>query len=92
MQPTDNPIFNRNMASSSHYYHYISGNYIVPKSILPTIVELFSKYLENYMNNNDNNNQWIYTDQVIWTKIYTNHPDLFHIVGKTYGDIWNLLI
>lgn len=89
--PTDNPIFNRNMALSSQYYHYISGNYIVPNTILPTIVELFSKYLDNYMNNNDNN-KWMYTDQFIWTKIYLNHPDLFHIIGKTYGDIWNLLI
>ena len=86
--PTDSPIFNRNMALSSQYYHYISGNYIVSKSILDIIVELFSKYLDNYMNKND----WKYTDQVIWTKIYTNHPELFHIIGKSYGDIWNFLI
>lgn len=86
--PTDSYIFNRDMALSSEYYHYISGNYIIPKSILPTIVEIYKKYLENYMNKND----WKYTDQVIWTKIYLNHPDFFHIIGKTYGDIWNFLI
>lgn len=86
--PTDNSIFNRNMALSSDYYHYISGNYIIPKSMIESIVELFSKYLDHYMIFRD----WKYTDQVIWTKIYTNHPNLFHIIGKTYGDIWNLII
>jgi len=87
--PTDSPNFNKKLAlSDDEYYHYISGNYIVPKSILQNIIEIYSTYLDKYMKKND----WKYTDQVIWTKIYSDHPHLFHIIGKTYGDIWSILI
>lgn len=86
--PTDSPKFDINLSISQEYYHYISGNYIIPKSILPNIIELYSVYLDKYMKKID----WKYTDQVIWTKVYTNYKSLFHIIGKKYGDIWKILI
>lgn len=82
--PTDSHIYNKKRAEDDNdYYHYIFGNYIIPKCILKKLVHLYSSYLDYYMKKKD----WKCIDQVIWTKIYRDNPELFHIIGKTYGDV-----
>jgi hypothetical protein len=67
-------------------YHFISGTYIIHIDMIDTIVSLYKEYIEKYMEPSR-----IYTDQVILTYIYRDHPHLFHQVGSGYGEILNIL-
>jgi|SaaInlStandDraft_6_1057023.scaffolds.fasta_scaffold07222_2 hypothetical protein len=62
-------------------YHYITGtSYIIPKNIIPRITKIYEDYLYKYV---DNKNLW--TDQVIWTHIYSDYPELFENISQGYG-------
>ena len=52
------------------------------KKIIDTVVETYRKYLEELI---DKHNIW--TDQVILTHIYKDHPDLFYKLCDGYGEI-----
>lgn len=64
-----------------HLYHHISGNYILHINIIDQFVMLYSKYLK-LIDKSD-----IWTDQVILTLIYKEHPDLFYKYSHGYGTI-----
>ena len=69
------------------YYHYIAGtSYILNITVIKTIVDLYKEYLEKLMNLDN-----IYTDQVILTHIFNDHPELFCRIGHGYGEIVKLL-
>jgi hypothetical protein len=81
---SDMPYFEPN--KMGQYYHFISGTYIIHIDMIDTIVSLYKEYIEKYMEPSR-----IYTDQVILTYIYRDHPHLFHQVGSGYGEILNVL-
>jgi len=61
--------------------YHISGNYILHINIIDQFVMLYSKYLK-LIDKSD-----IWTDQVILTLIYKEHPDLFYKYSHGYGTI-----
>ena len=63
-------------------YHYITGTYIIPRNIILRITKIYKDYLAKYV---DNKNLW--TDQVIWTHIYSDYPELFENISQGYGYI-----
>ena len=70
------------------YYHYIAGtSFLLHKNFIDFFVELFKTYLNEYLSKTD----WRYTDQVIYTIIYKEHPELFHKIGHGFGKIVELL-
>jgi len=78
---SDNPQFEPTKVEND-YYHFISGTYILYIDIIDTIVSLYKEYIHKYIEPTH-----IYTDQVILTYIYRDHPHLFHQVGHGYGEI-----
>ena len=78
---SSNPYSNKKVSRTS-YYHHISGTYVLHKTIIDTVVETYRKYLEELI---DKHNIW--TDQVILTHIYKDHPDLFYKLCDGYGEI-----
>jgi len=79
------PVFDSNKLQTSNY-HFISGTYILHINIIDTIVSLYKEYIHTYMEPTR-----IYTDQVLLTYIYRNHPHLFYQVGHEYGEILRIL-
>lgn len=79
------PYFESDKLVNSNY-HFISGTYILHIDIIDTIVSLYKEYIHTYMEPTR-----IYTDQVLLTYIYRDHPHLFHQVGHDYGAILTIL-
>ncbi len=65
---------------TNHYYHHISGTYILHKSIIHDFVNLYQQYLDKLL---DKNNIW--TDQVILTHIYKDYKHIFYELCRGYG-------
>ena len=82
----DDPTFHKHLVQKNIYYHFISGTYILHKSIINKYVQIYKEYLDRLI---DKNNIW--TDQVILTHIYNSHPDLFYKLCNGYGEIINEL-
>lgn len=62
-------------------YHYISGSsYIIPKNMILRITEIYKSYLDKYVDD-----KLLWTDQVIWTHIYSDYIELFENIGEGYG-------
>lgn len=81
----ENPVFEPNKLKI--YYHYISAtSYILHKNIIQKFTDTYIEYLEQYLKPDG-----IYTDQVILTLIFNDHPELFHNLGHGYGQIVPLL-
>jgi hypothetical protein len=80
---SDSPYYNY----QEGYYHFISGTYVLHKDFIDIFIKLYKEACNKYLSLND----WIYTDQVILTKIYNENKDLFNQVGHGYGEIINLL-
>lgn len=78
---------NPNYNYSDGYYHYISGTYVLHKDFISYFVSIFKIICDKYLTMND----WIYTDQVLLTKIYKDNKNLFNCVGHGYGEIIKLL-
>jgi hypothetical protein len=72
-----------------HYHHISAGTYVMHKEILPKIVEVYREYFHNIVNKDniriDKNNIW--TEQVILTHIFIDHPNLFYKLCEGYGAI-----
>ena len=66
---------------NKHLDHHISGTYILHKNIIPYFVNLYHEYFTSLV---DENNIW--TDQVILTYIFKNHPYLFYKLCDGYGE------
>jgi hypothetical protein len=78
---SSNP-FIQNMVSVKNYYHHISGTYLMHKEFIDYFTNIYAFYLEKLV---DKNNIW--TDQVILTHIYNDHPHFFHKLCDGYGSI-----
>lgn len=81
---SDSDSFNPN---GTEYYHYISGCFIIHKSFIKQWIDIFRKYIDD----NLSKDTWIYTDQVIYTLIYKDQPEIFYKFGHGYGRIVELL-
>ena len=84
---SDSPLFQPDRVSDSNYYHFISGTYAIHKDVIDRFVELYGSYLATYVPKRCN----IFTDQVILTYMYKDHPKLFHRIGHGYGKLVPLL-
>lgn len=84
---SDHPQFQPHKVSDSNYYHFISGTYAIHKDGIDTFVEMFRTYLASYVPRR----RTLYTDQVILTYMYKDHPELFHSIGHGYGTMLPLL-
>lgn len=81
---SDHPAFEPHRLGT--YYHFVSGTFILHESIVDIALQLYRIYLEKYIEPTN-----LYTDQIIWTYIYNDFPDLFNQIGHGYGEIINLL-
>lgn len=81
---SDSPIFKY----QEGYYHFISaGIFVLHKDFILNFIKIFKEYCDKYLSLND----WIYTEQVILTKIYKDNKELFKQICHGYGEIINLL-
>lgn len=71
----------------SYNYHYISGAFCVNIRIIDEVCELYKTYLDLHVPKKDN----LYTDQVMYTLIYKDKPELFYKIGHGYGKIIEIL-
>jgi len=78
--------YNAAAVGPTHYYHHVSGTYILHRNFVDTFVDTFKEYLERLV---DKNNIW--TDQVVLTHIYKDKPALFHRMCDGYGVISEML-
>jgi len=70
----------------NNYYHHISGTFILHKNIINKYTTIYKDYLEKKI---DKNNIW--TEQVIYTHIYKDFPDLYFKLCDGYGEITKVL-
>jgi len=70
------------------YYHCISGTYVIHKDRVERFANLYREYLEKCVDKNKDN---IWTDQVIWTHIYKDYPQLFMKLCDGYGEVTKYL-
>jgi hypothetical protein len=70
------------LVTNTNYYHYISGTFMLHKTIIHDFVNIYKDYLEKLV---DKNNIW--TDQLILTHIYKNNPDLFFKLTIGHGEM-----
>lgn len=78
---SNHKIFNKKKFLESNHNHFISGtSFMYHKNIINIISELFKKYLEKI------NKESIYTDQVLYTYMYMDNPDLFYQLSHGYGE------
>lgn len=68
------------------YYHYVSGTYVLHKSIISKMISLYKEYFDKTLQPDN-----IYTDQVILTRIYNDHSNLFYKIGDGYGELLPIL-
>jgi hypothetical protein len=87
--PTDKFIYSAsdNYIPSSvtinNYYHHIAGtSFILHKNIIDYFTNIYKIYLDKLV---DTNNIW--TDQLIFTHIHKDYPELFYKLCDGYGNI-----
>ena len=78
---SDSPTFCPEATREGNYYHYVSGIFMIHKDGLEAFVSMFEKYMDTFLSKKD----WIYTDQVILTHMYKDHPEMFHWIIHDYG-------
>jgi len=72
----------------SYNYHYVSGTlFCMSIGLIDEMCEVYKRYLDLYVKRKDN----LYTDQVIYTLIYKDRPELFYKMGDGYGKLSELL-
>jgi hypothetical protein len=85
--------FTMKAAAIYNSYHHISGTYLLHKNMIDKIIELYKEYFNAIVNKQniriDKNNIW--TDQVILTHIFIDHPHLFYKLCEGYGEITRYL-
>lgn len=78
-----NFTYNENFKKGQyHLHHHVSGTYVLHKSIINKFVEIYTKYMEQLVDESD-----IWTDQVILTHIYKDKPELFFKLCDNYATI-----
>ena len=61
-------------------YHHISGTFVMHSSVIPKVCRLYRGYLDTLLVNKD----IVYTDQIIFTYMLKEHPELFYNYGHGY--------
>ena len=92
--PTDKFIFSSSnyhyiphMVSTNSDYHHIAGtSYILHKTFVNTFIKLYKTYLENV------SDKCYITDQIILTRIYKDHPELYFKLCRGYGNVTAMLL
>lgn len=80
--------FDKKSINDDTYYHHISGGiFIMHKSFINNFVDLYKKFIDSLLPKK----KWIYTEQVILTKMYNLYPELFYKFTDGYGNIIPLL-
>ena len=72
-------IYNPSLITNTNYHHIAGTSYILHKNLINKFSKIYSVYLEKLINKKN-----IWTDQVIWTHIYRDYPDLFYKMGTGY--------
>ena len=86
--PNDKFIYSSSQHYQPHrvnrntYYHHVSGTYVLSRNIIDSFSKLYLEYLEKLV---DLDNIW--TDQVVLTHIYKDHPELFHRLGHGWAQV-----
>ncbi len=78
---SDSPTFCPEAVQEGNYYHYVSGIFMIHKDGIERFVSMFETYVEKLLSQET----WIYTDQVILTHMYKDHPEMFQWVIHDYG-------
>jgi hypothetical protein len=90
--PTDKFIFSTSdfenfeefKVHDNNYYHYIAGGcFIMHKSFVNLFAELYRKYMDKYLSQNN----WVNTEQKLLTHMYTEHRGLFYCLTHGYGAV-----
>ena len=92
--PTDKFIYSSSIHErfqpehvGSHLDHHVAGTaYLIHISLIKYVFGLYNDALEKY-----SSSERIITDQILWTHIYAEHPELFHKLGDGYGSLIPLL-
>jgi len=85
---SDSPRFDPRRVSPTSYYHAFAATaYILHASAINYFATLYDSYLTRFVPKRGT----IYTEQVIWTYILAEHPDLFASLGHGYGAAVSLL-
>ena len=79
-------LYNSSLVTRTNYYHYISGTFLLHKTLIPSFTDLYTQYLFSHV---DKNNIW--TDQVLLTHIFKEYPDKFYKLANGYGEIVRIL-
>ena len=64
------------------YYHHVSGTYLMSRSMIESFAALYLEYLDRLLYHDN-----IWTDQVVLTHMYKDHPELFHRIGDGYAQV-----
>ena len=79
--------YNENLITTTNYYHFISAtSFLLHKSIINDFIDIYKKYLKLLI---DKNNIW--TEQVIYTHIYKDNPELFFKLTTGHGQMVRFL-
>ena len=85
---SSNTVFQKEFVERGIYYHFISaGIFIMHKSFIDEFTDLYKQYIDYLLPKGN----WIYTEQVVFTIMYYNMPQLFHRMADGYGNIIPLL-
>ena len=80
--------YNPQLVKNTSYYHHISGTYILHKSIVHNVAQMYRTYMEKIFMDDKIRKTNIWTDQVILTHIYKAFPHKFYKLCDGYGAIF----
>jgi hypothetical protein len=81
-------FYNKMFVNDNMYYHYVSaGVFIMHKDFINNFVDLYQQFVDELLPKK----KWIYTEQVILTRILCLYPQLFCKIADGYGNIIPLL-
>ena len=80
---TDKDDFEGHKVHENHYYHYVSGNFIMHKNIIKYFASLYRTYMDKYLSRYN----WLNTEQKLLTHMYADFPDLFYKFSNGYASI-----
>ena len=85
---SSNLFYDKKLVNDNMYYHYISaGVFILHKDFIIKFVDVYKYFIDNLLPKK----KWIYTEQVILTRMYYFYPELFCKIADGYGNIIPLL-
>jgi hypothetical protein len=85
---SSNDFYDKRLVNVFTYYHYISaGIFIMHIDFINNFVDLYKQFIDNMLPQK----KWIYTEQVILTRMYYFYPQLFYKLADGYGSIISIL-